>query len=154
MKSFIPIFTLSFLIACGPSKQASDIQNEIPVTIVKNVNIFTGENDLETSELLNEIKKISEAGIPLLCGTDAPNLNINYTDMLFDELELFKQAGLSNIEVLKTATTNIYRSFPLPDFDELKKGTTASFILVEGNPIENLQDLRNKKTIFKNGIKL
>ena len=109
---------------------------------------------LNFEEVLMEIKKAHDAGIKILCGTDAPNFGLNYTDSLFDEMDLLAQAGLPNLEVLKSATVNIYTSFQLDDFDELKSGTKANFLIIEGNPVNNLKDLRNSKKVYRNGSEI
>ena len=69
-------------------------------------------------------------------------------------MDLLAQAGLSNLEVLKSATVNIYTSFQLDDFDELKSGTKANFLIIEGNPVNNLKDLRNSKIVYRNGSEI
>lgn len=114
-------------------------------------NAGRGQNDLSTEEVLQEIKKAHDAGIPILAATDSPNMQFNFSDQLFDEMDLIKKAGLSNIEVLKTATTNTYKAFSLDGFNELKKGSLSNFVLIEGNPITDLKDIRNKKVIYKQG---
>ena len=65
-----------------------------------------------------------------------------------------RKLDLSNLEVLKSATVNIYTSFQLDDFDELKSGTKANFLVVEGNPVNNLKDLRNSKIVYRNGSEI
>lgn len=114
-------------------------------------NAGRGEGDLSTEEVLQEIKKAHDAGIPILAATDSPNMQFNFSDQLFDEMDLIKKAGLSNIEVLKSATTNTYTAFSLDGFAELKKGSLPNFVLVEGNPVTELNDIRNKKIVYQNG---
>jgi imidazolonepropionase-like amidohydrolase len=114
-------------------------------------NAGRGESDLSTEEVLQEIKKAHDAGIPILAATDSPNMQFNFSDQLFDEMDLIKKTGLSNIEVLKSATTNTYTAFSLDGFAELKKGSLPNFVLIEGNPVTELNDIRNKKMVYQNG---
>ncbi|MEQ9279198.1 MAG: amidohydrolase family protein [Balneola sp.] len=114
-------------------------------------NAGRSESDLSTEEVLQEIKKAHDAGIPILAATDSPNMQFNFSDQLFDEMDLIKKAGLSNIEVLKSTTTNTYTAFSLDGFTELKKGSLPNFVLVEGNPVTELNDIRNKKMVYQNG---
>jgi imidazolonepropionase-like amidohydrolase len=78
-------------------------------------------------------------------------MQFNFSDQLFDEMDLIKKTGLSNIEVLKSATTNTYTAFSLDGFAELKKGSLPNFVLIEGNPVTELNDIRNKKMVYQNG---
>lgn len=98
-----------------------------------------------------EVRKAYEVGITILAGTDAPNYGMNYTEQLYEELILLKNCGIPPEEVLKMATTNIYDRFDLPDFSSLEKGSVASFLLVEGHPYERIEDLKNRKRIWKEG---
>lgn len=109
---------------------------------------------LSLDELLEEIGRAHKKGINILCGTDSPNFGLNYSSSMFDEMDLLSEAGLSNLEVLKAATTNVYECFKLKEFSALKPGSKPNFILVDGNPIVTLKDLRNQKIIIRNGIKI
>ncbi len=109
---------------------------------------------LTFEQVLIEVKKAYNKGIPILCGTDSPNFLINYTHHFFEEMLLLSRAGLSNQDVIKSATTNVYKAFPLTGFSELKEGSPASFILINGNPVINIEDIKNDKRIFKNGIEI
>lgn len=104
--------------------------------------------------LLMEVKAAHEKGIPILAGTDAPNFNLNYSKDLFEEIILLGQAGLSNEEALKAASGNIYSAFKLKEFRRLAVGSPASFSLVKGNPLKNLEDIRNEKRVFQAGVEI
>lgn len=115
---------------------------------------FMGKNSkdfLSKEELLAEIKKLHDAHIPILAGTDPPNLNINYSTDLYEELFLFKEAGLSNIDILKTATSNIAKAFRLKNLGEIKPGYTADLLLIDGDPTENIKDINKVEMIWKAG---
>lgn len=109
---------------------------------------------LTFEEVQQEVRKAYEAGIKLLAGTDAPNYGMDYSDQLFKELVLLNQCGISELEVLKMATTNIYESFDLEEFDILKEHTVANFILVQGKPHKNIAALKGAKRIWKKGKEL
>jgi len=109
------------------------------------------QNQLTEDQLLKEIKKLHDIGIPILAGTDPPNFNINYGTDLYEELFLFKKAGLSNEEILKSATINVARAFDLERTGLIKSGYVADIILVNGDPINNLEDLKNIDMVWKAG---
>ena len=106
---------------------------------------------LSFEKVLEEVKRAYDAGITIICGTDPPNLGVNYTDNLFDEMELLSKAGLTNIEILKSASINTYDAFRLEELGELKEGVLANFVLIDGNPIERISDLKSDKVIFRKG---
>lgn len=98
-----------------------------------------------------EIAKLYEASIPLLAGTDPPNLGINYGDDLINELLILNEAGLPNITVLQTATGNASKHLDIDGNGQIKIGGKASFLILNSNPIEDLKALRNIHSIWKNG---
>jgi imidazolonepropionase-like amidohydrolase len=79
---------------------------------------------------------------------------MDYSNQLFQELILLKQCGIPELEVLKMATTNIYQSFDLKEFDILQKQKVANFLLVEGKPHKNIAALKGAKRIWKKGKEL
>ncbi|MBX2871412.1 MAG: amidohydrolase family protein, partial [Saprospiraceae bacterium] len=106
---------------------------------------------LSFEQILKEVGKAKEAGLNILAGTDSPNFGMNYHDQLFEELIFLTQAGLTEVEALRASTSNIYHTFDLEAFSPLKAGSPASFILIEGKPLEQIEDIRRSKRIWKNG---
>lgn len=122
--------------------------------VVENTEEADKEELLPLAQVQQEVQKAHERGIPILAGTDARNYGMNYTTQLFDEFILLSQSGLSNIEVLKAGTTNIYQAFQLKEFERLTENAPASFVLIEGKPHLNLSDIYNKKRVWKNGLEV
>ena len=102
----------------------------------------------------NEILRIYEAGIPILAGNDPPNFEINPSDDLLEELDIYSKSGLSNSEVLKTATGNPARVFNLNGIGLLEEGKAANFLLLGSNPIVDLSALRHTEGIWKDGTRV
>ncbi|MEQ8577024.1 amidohydrolase family protein [Fulvivirga sp.] len=123
--------------------------------VIKNEN-QSGLNQefLSAEELKNEVRKLNNKGICLLAGTDSPNFGMNYSLQFFEELLLLKECGLSEIEVLKSATTNIYKKFKLEYFNKLELKGKSNFLLVDGKPYLRIKDIMNKKRVWKNGIEI
>ncbi|MBN2732542.1 MAG: amidohydrolase family protein, partial [Balneolaceae bacterium] len=61
---------------------------------------------------------------------------------------LYSEAGLSNLEVLKTATGNAAKAWDIP-VGRLGVGSKANMVLLNGNPLENLEVLKDINTIWK-----
>ncbi len=106
-------------------------------------------------ELLKEdMNRLHQAGIPLLAGTDPPNLGINYGTDLFQELILLVENGLSPIDALKSATSNPSQQFSLGSKGFIREKSFANFVLVKGDPTSNIYDIENIVSIWKEGIKI
>lgn len=107
---------------------------------------FLGDDDL-----LSEVMKAYEAGIPILAGTDPPNVNINYGTDLYKELQLLSKAGIPNLDVLKSATSLPAKFFRLGKTGNIKEGYMADMILLNGNPINDIQHISKIETVWKEG---
>jgi hypothetical protein len=104
---------------------------------------------------INIVKKLHEAGVTIICGTDAgigvtlPGLSIH------KELAFYKKAGLSNYEVLKTATVNASKTHSIMNqLGTIEEGKIANFLLVDENPLFELSSLENPTYVFVKGRKL
>lgn len=93
---------------------------------------------------LRLIKKLFDAGIRLVPGTDAI---AGFT--LHRELELYAKAGIPNSEVLKIATVNSARIAGQTHVGTIQVGQTADIILLDGNPLENISDIRLVSLVMK-----
>ncbi|MCB0521689.1 MAG: amidohydrolase family protein [Lewinellaceae bacterium] len=125
------------------------------IKVINHANEIGLKDDyLTLDELKNEVRKLKNKGICILAGTDSPNYNMNYTTQFFEELLLLSECGLTEIEVLKSATTNIYEKFHLEEFNRLEVNRKSSFLLVTGKPYLRIEDIMNEKRIWKNGIEI
>ena len=112
---------------------------------------WVSNNLLNAQERASIIKAMHEKGVLIVAGTDAQEGQMDFTEDYFLELELYKMAGLSNLEILKTATGNAAKAFDLP-IGEIKEGRKATFVLLNANPLSNLSNLRDVDQVWKNGI--
>ena len=113
----------------------------------------TSEEDVIALEenLKKEIKRVYDAGIPLLAGTDPPNGNINMGTDLYKELIYFSEAGIPNLYVLKTATSLPAQYYGLAQVGHIKEGYLADLILLEKSPMDAMQNLDSIERIWKEG---
>ncbi len=93
----------------------------------------------------NLVKKLYDNGVPLVAGTD----NIaGFT--LHRELELFAQAGIPNIEVIKIATINSAKLVGVAyELGSISEGKFADVVLVDGDPLSNMSDIRKISLVVK-----
>jgi len=101
---------------------------------------------------LQLLKKMNEAGVNIVCGTDAgigittPGFSIH------EELNFYKEAGMTNYDVLKTATVNPSKTHKeFNKIGSIEKGKLANFILSKNNPLEDISILKNPEWVMING---
>jgi hypothetical protein len=111
----------------------------------------TSENDQIYDDsyraMLEMTKRMYDAGVPILAGTDA-----TAGLMLHRELELEVQAGIPPAKSLQIATWNAARLLKQEkDLGSIATGKHADFLLVEGNPAEHISDIRRCRLVMKDG---
>ncbi len=97
------------------------------------------------------VKKLSDNGVSILAGTDAPNPGTTHGASLHGELMFLVQAGLTNEQSIHAATGAARKFFPIADRGIIKIDTLASMVMVDGNPFDNIEDSSNIVGIWKNG---
>ena len=102
--------------------------------------------------MLKEIKRLHDVGITILAGTDPPNANINMGTDLYKELHYLSQAGLSPLEVLKSATSYPAEMFHLKEIGYIKPGYKADMILLSDDPTVSISNIEHIDTIWKEGV--
>ena len=107
----------------------------------------------EIDRASENVRRMNAAGVRLLAGTDAPNLT-GHGVSLHGELQLLTRAGLSPLEALKAATLTPAQAFRLSDRGRITQGARADLVLVEGNPLQDIELTRAIVRIFKNGFEV
>lgn len=108
------------------------------------------ENELKyLDEKYHLIKKLHELGIPMLLSPDSSSkYMISGFDMV-GEMELLKNAHLSNYDILKMATAN-FATFFKENYGTIEVGKDADFILLNSNPLEDFNALKNIYGLYFN----
>ncbi|MEP7117514.1 MAG: amidohydrolase family protein, partial [Acidobacteriota bacterium] len=87
----------------------------------------------------------------VIAGTDSP---INpYGVALLSELEHYVRGGLSPAEAIRTATAVPAEAMGLgADLGTIEAGKLADLVVVDGNPLVTITDLRRTKRVIKDGV--
>ncbi|MGX1024678.1 amidohydrolase family protein [Flavobacterium sp. CS20] len=95
------------------------------------------------------IKRLSELGVRMLLSPDSSSKYMVTGFGMLGEMKLLKNAELSNFEILKMATVN-YADFFNENFGTIEVNAEADFILLNTNPLESIESLKNIEAIYFN----
>ncbi len=98
--------------------------------------------------LLETVRILHQAGVPMVAGTDqaVPGFSVDR------EIELYVKAGFTPMEAIQAATLVPARAMGMEqESGTVEPGKRADVILVNGNPLENISDIRKVDTVFAGG---
>ena len=95
------------------------------------------------------IKRLNESGVKMLLSPDSSSKYMVSGFGMVGEMELLKNAELSNYEILKMATIN-FSEFFNEDYGTIEIGKEADFILLNNNPLEDLNTLKKIEGLYFN----
>ena len=99
-----------------------------------------------------KLRQLRDAGVRLLVGTDAGTPLNFHTDATWQEMDLMVRFSVPPMEVLVTATRrNAEYLGRGDDLGSLTRGKLADIIVVDGNPLLSMRDLRNVVAVVKDG---
>jgi imidazolonepropionase-like amidohydrolase len=95
-------------------------------------------------------RKALKAGVTIVAGGD---VGVFPHGDNVRELEMMVEYGMSPMEVLRSSTSINARIFNKDQsIGRIKKGLLADLIVIKGNPIEDISELRNILMVMKGGI--
>lgn len=98
------------------------------------------------------LRRVAALGGTVGAGTDTPASAFNLPGGgLHRELELLVAAGLSPLQALKGATSAAARILERPDLGVLRPGALADFVVVAGNPLEDVRRTRELRLVVRGG---
>ena len=99
------------------------------------------------------LKKMVDAGIRIAAGTDAGNIGTLHASSYFNELKRMQQTGMNNWQVLQSATINpTYILGKEKESGSIAVGKKADLLLLNANPVENLDNLQQINLVINKGI--
>jgi imidazolonepropionase-like amidohydrolase len=100
------------------------------------------------AENLAVIGTLHKAGIPIVAGSDTGLIGYG----LDREIELYVKAGMTPLEAIQSATIVPARAMKMDrEVGTIEVGKRADLILVDGNPLQNISDIRQVSSVVANG---
>lgn len=121
---------------------------------------FKGHEDFAPFHFrLNQLllRELHDGGVTLLLGTDSGPMGMGLVPgfSLHDEFRIMIENGFTPYEAIKTATVNaahvINKMKGEGDFGTLEVGKRADLILVDGNPLEKINNLKKIEGVMASG---
>jgi imidazolonepropionase-like amidohydrolase len=96
--------------------------------------------------------KMNEKGVKFLAGTDFPNPYVFPGFSLHDELSLMVTGGMPALDALRSATINPATFMnKKADFGSVEVGKLASLVLLNKNPLENIENTKTIEAVLVRG---
>jgi len=94
------------------------------------------------------IKYFFDNGGTLVAGSDTAFIYALFGFALIRELELFQEAGIHPIDIIKIATTNAHKTLGnIEQSNGIRKDAPAELAIIDGNPLDNF------KVMYGTGVK-
>ena len=111
--------------------------------------------EYQFSYALNAVTALNSAGARICAGSSANNwsdFSLPFGKGLHNELQLLDKAGLSNEKLIKAVTSEPAALFRLHDRGVIEDGRVADLIMVEGDPLQDIQLLSKIRSVWLRGI--
>jgi len=104
-------------------------------------------------ELRNKLlKAMSDGGVLVLMGTDAPQLFSVPGFSLHRELPVMVQAGMTPYQVLRTGTVNVAKFFNIEhEAGTVVAGRRADLLLLDANPLRDIRAIERNAGVMYDG---
>jgi imidazolonepropionase-like amidohydrolase len=99
------------------------------------------------------LRMVWAADIPVVMGTDAGNIGTLHGPSVFREMAYMQEAGLTPVEVLRTATTQGARALRMEkDLGDIEPGRLADLVILRADPLEDVRNLATAHRVIKDGV--
>ena len=104
---------------------------------------------------LPNLKRLEDAGVTIAAGTDAGNIGTIHGPALYREFQLMKEAGLTPMQILQSATANAAKLFggdTGTHVGQVAPGCFADLVILNSSPVDDIAHASDIDTVIKNGI--
>jgi imidazolonepropionase-like amidohydrolase len=101
---------------------------------------------------LANLRKVWDAGITVVMGTDAGNIGTLHGPSVFREMEAMTQAGLTPLQVLRSATVNGASAMRMDrDLGTIAPGRLADLVILDADPLRSIDNLSRASVVIRGG---
>ncbi|NGP89899.1 amidohydrolase family protein [Fodinibius halophilus] len=128
---------------------------KLTVDFKERLKSFDPVSDRVSATNMKNLKKVYEAGIPIVVGTDAGNPGTLHGVSIYEEMEAMQKAGIPARDLIVMATKNGAMAMErLDDFGTLEQGKLANLIVLENDPASDIANMRSiTHTMIKGAMK-
>jgi imidazolonepropionase-like amidohydrolase len=95
---------------------------------------------------------LHRAGVPILLGTDAPQVFSVPGFSIHREMQMMVDAGMTPFEVLQSGTRNVAAHFgTLAEAGTLEAGKRADLLLLDANPLQSVANVQRRAGVMLHG---
>jgi imidazolonepropionase-like amidohydrolase len=100
---------------------------------------------------MQNLMTVWKAGIKVVMGTDAGNIGTVHGPSVFREMALMQRAGLTPLEVLRSATVNGAATLGVSDLGSIAPGQLADLVLLDADPLADVGNLSHATLVVHDG---
>ena len=97
------------------------------------------------------LKRASDAGIPIVMGTDVGNPLTLVGAAVYAEMEAMQAAGMTPMQVLVASTRNGARAMRRDDLGTIEEGKIADMLVIRADPTLDIANMRQLETVIRAG---
>lgn len=160
--AIVPTNALWSVLVGGVSKQELEARPEMKYASPAERRSWAGRhtdnrNNPQTTQIIENrrqiLKALYDGGVPILLGSDAPQLYSVPGFSIPREMENMQGAGIDNLGILAAGTINVGEFFKDQDaFGQIAPGQRADLILLNTNPLEDISNIRDIAGVMVRGI--
>ncbi|HTF16541.1 MAG TPA: amidohydrolase family protein [Chryseolinea sp.] len=100
---------------------------------------------------MSNLKALSDGGVPIVFGTDSgvPTRFMGYFEHV--EMSMMSEAGLTPMQIIVAASKNAAEQLALRNLGVIKPGNWADFIVLDADPLQDIQNMRKINAVFIGG---
>ncbi len=97
------------------------------------------------------IKELHDAGVPVLLGTDSPQVFSVPGFSIHREMQVMVESGLTPFQVLHAGTNAVADFLGAEDFGQVAEGQRADLVLLNANPLDDIGHFADSAGVMVNG---
>jgi imidazolonepropionase-like amidohydrolase len=102
---------------------------------------------------MENLARLQAAGVPIAMGTDAGNIGTLHGPSIHREMQMMVEAGLSPLEVLRSATAGGAQVLGLADrVGAIEAGRLADLVILDADPLADIGNLAKVHRTIKGGV--